>query len=176
MKSIFSRIFLTIVIAQTLFAIDVPKPPSGFDWQEIPELKAAFLRPKDWFFKREESKGTLAYFITKESIEKGGEFQTGLTIEVFHLKKDTASERGKYLIAQIAVKQHAEMWSRDYGPFKQFGCDYKDSESVVHNLTIANPKTNTLYLFIFESPIAEWESAWKLGKPIMDNLAIDDEI
>jgi hypothetical protein len=68
------------------------------------------------------------------------------------------------------------MWSRDYGPFKQFGCDYKDSESVVHNLTIANPKTNTLYLFIFESPIPGSESAWKLGKPIMDNLAIDDDI
>jgi hypothetical protein len=46
----------------------------------------------------------------------------------------------------------------------------------VHNLTVANPKTNTLYLFIFESPVSEWDNAWKLGKQIMDDLAIDDEI
>jgi hypothetical protein len=43
-------------------------------------------------------------------------------------------------------------------------------------LTIANPKTNTLYLFIFESPIDNRDEAWKLGKQIIDNLAIDDDV
>jgi hypothetical protein len=51
---------------QNIAAIDVPPPPPGFTWQEIPELKAAFLKPNGWFFKREEQKATLAYFITKE--------------------------------------------------------------------------------------------------------------
>jgi len=37
-------------------------------------------------------------------------------------------------------------------------------------LTVANPKTNTLYLFIFESPIAGWMKAWKIGKQILDTL------
>lgn len=40
--------------------MDLPPPPSGFSWQEVPELKAAFLKPNGWFFKREEEKGTLA--------------------------------------------------------------------------------------------------------------------
>jgi len=41
----------------------------------VSELKAAFLRPQAWFFKREEQKGTLAYFITKEEIVQGGELK-----------------------------------------------------------------------------------------------------
>jgi hypothetical protein len=41
---------------------------------------------------------------------------------------------------------------------------------------VANPKTNTLYLIIFESPEAEWDMAWKAGQKIMDTLALDDEI
>jgi len=41
---------------------------------------------------------------------------------------------------------------------------------------VANPKTNTLYLFIFESPETNWDSAWKIGKQILDSLVIDDEI
>lgn len=69
-------LLLTLSV-DTIAAVDVPPPPPGFTWQEIPELKAAFLKPNGWFLKREEQKGTLAYFITKENIDKNGEFQTG---------------------------------------------------------------------------------------------------
>jgi hypothetical protein len=62
-------LFATLSL-QTVAAIDVPPPPPGFTWQEIPELKAAILKPNGWFFKREEQKGTLAYFITKENLDK----------------------------------------------------------------------------------------------------------
>ena len=169
-----------ILPIETISAIDVPAPPPGFTWQEIRELKAAFLKPNGWFFKREEQKGTLAYFITKENIDKSGEFQTGLTINVFRLKKDSAVERGKDLIDQLAATKHGEKWAKDVGPFREFGCLTRDTDasgtSVVHTLTVANPKTNTLYLLIFESPDTEWDAAWKTGKQIMDMLAIDDEI
>jgi hypothetical protein len=176
----FVLLVLFAALLEAAIAIDLPSPPPGFTWQEIPELKAAFLRPNGWFFKREEQKGTLAYFITKEDIEKNGEFQTGLTINAFHLKQESAVERGKHLIDQLAATKHAKAWAQDIGPFKEFGCLYKDADasgtSVVHTLTVANPKTNTMYLFIFESPESNWDASWKLGKQIMDTLAIDDEI
>lgn len=86
------------LLTPILFAIDLPKAPVGFTWQEVPELKAAFLKPEGWFFKQENKNGTLAYFITQEDLAKNGEFATGLTINVFHLKKDSAVERGKALI------------------------------------------------------------------------------
>jgi len=166
MKRVALAGLLALLILQAALAIDLPAPPPGFTWQEIPELKAALLRPGGWFFKKEEQKGTLAYFITKEDISETGEFQTGLTVNVFHLKKDSAVDRGQNLIEQIAATKHGEKFSREVGPFKEYGCLYKDTDatgtSVVHTLAVANPKTNTLYLFIFESPQASWDEAWKL--------------
>jgi hypothetical protein len=179
------RELLQLTLLATLFvhagpATDLPVPPAGFTWQEIPELKAAFLLPKSWFFKREKNKDTLAYFITKESIENGGEFQTGLTVNVFRHKKDNAVETAKYYIDQLAAKKHGEKWARDVGPFKEFGCLTRDTDAsgttVVQTLMVANPKTNTLYLFIFESPGANWDSDWTIGKQIIDSLVIDDEV
>jgi hypothetical protein len=177
--------FSLIALVAALFVhivtpTELPPPPPGFTWQQIPELKAAFLRPNGWFFKREENKETLAYFVTKENIENNGQFQTGLTVNVFRLKKDTAVEKGKGFIDQLAAKKHGEKWARDMGPFKEFGCLTRDTDpsgtTGVQTLMVANPKTNRLYLFIFESPEANWDSAWKIGKQIMDLLVIDDEI
>lgn len=176
-------LLLTLLATPFLYAghsTDRPAPPPGFAWEEIPELKAAFLRPNGWFFKREKGEGTLAYFITKESIENGGEFQTGLTVNVFLRKKGSAVETAKEYIDQLTTKKHGEEWARNVGQFKEFGCLTRDTDAsgttVLQTLMVANPKTNTLYLFIFESPEANWDSAWKIGKPIIDSLVLDDGI
>jgi len=95
MKKIVLLASVVAFFAQTLNAIDLPKAPSGFTWQEVPELKAAFLKPDGWFFKRENNKDTLAYFITQEDLTKNSEFSTWLTLNVIHLNKDSAVERGK---------------------------------------------------------------------------------
>jgi hypothetical protein len=179
MRELLLLAFLVAIRVHSSPVTDRPTPPPGFTWQEIQELKAAVLRPQGWFFKREESKGTLAYFITKESIENGGEFRTGLTVNVFRHKKDSAVDTAKIYIDQMAAKYHAEKWSKRVGPFEEFGCRFKDSDSsgttVSQALMVANPKTNTLYLFIFESPESDWDSAWPIGKQILDTLAIDDD-
>lgn len=176
MKKLLLCVFAASALSQPIFAVDLPAPPAGFTWQQVPDLKAAFLKPDGWFFRHEEQKGTLAYFITKESIEQGGDFSTGLTINVFRGLKESAVGHGESLIEQIASQMHGEKWARTVGPFQEFGCDAADSQSVMRYLAVANPKTNTLYLFIFESPVSDWDSAWKLGKQIMDNLAIDDGV
>jgi hypothetical protein len=84
------------------------------------------------------------------------------------------------MIDQLAANKHGEKWNRDSGPFKEFGCLVKDTDAtgtiVMQTLAIAKPQTNTLYYFIFKSPAADWDGAWKIGKPILDTLAIDDEI
>lgn len=176
MKKLVYGILVAWLFAQPVWAVDLPAPPSGFTWQQIPELKAAFLKPDGWFFKHEEQKGTLAYFITKEDISRGGDFSTGLTVNVFQGLREPAPQRGQELIEQIASKMQCEVHTRTVGPFQESGCDAKDSVSVMHYLTVANTKTRTLYLFIFESPVADWNNAWTLGKQIMDNLALDDGV
>ena len=171
-------ILFAALFTQPLRALDLPKPPSGFTWQEIPEMKAAFLRPEGWFFRQETNKGTLAYFITKEDISRGGEFDTGFTVNVFR-KQDSAVERGKAMIDKMVSERHGQKWTRSAGPFQEFGCRVKVADesgtTVMESLALANPKTNTLYLFMFESPESSWEAAWRIGKPIMDTLAIDDD-
>jgi hypothetical protein len=182
MKTIKKIVLLTLVVglfAPTLLSMELPKAPSGFTWQDIPELKAAFLKPEGWFFKQEVDKGTLAYFITKEDITKTGQFDTGLTVNVFRLKQDSAVQRGKAMIDKMASDNHGKTWTQSVGAFQEFGCLIKQTDAsgtiVMHALTVANPKTNTLYLFLFESPESGWDAAWKIGKPIMDTLAIDDD-
>ena len=179
MKKIMLLALVTALFTQVLSATELPKAPSGFAWQEIPDLKAAFLKPDGWFFKRESNKGTLAYFITKEDMNETGHFDTGLTVNVFQLKEGSAVERGKAMIDQMATQHHVMTSSQAAGSFQEFGCEVRDTNAsdtiVMHALTVANTKSNTLYLFIFESPVATWDAAWKLGEQIMDSLAIDDD-
>jgi hypothetical protein len=147
----------------------------------VSELKAAFLKPQGWFFKREEQKGTLAYFITKENIDQNGEFKTGLSINVFtNLKKSKAVDQAQYMIANLVKKYHVEPHERRVGVFYELRCELKDSDAtgtiVMRELAVANTKTDTLCLFIFESPESEWSTASKTGDQVMDQLILDDEI
>lgn len=176
MKRILLATLMSLGLVNPLLAVDLSTPPPGFTWQQVPELKAAFLKPDGWFFQQEEQKGTRAYFITKENIEHGGDFSTGLTVNVFRGLKEPSVSHGEQLIDQIVSQTNCEKWGRTVGSFQEFGCNAKDSQSVMRYLTVANPRTNTLYFFIFESPVAEWDDAWRLGKQIMDNLAIDGDI
>lgn len=180
MKRIWWLAVVWILLLPQLGAIDLPKAPDGYSWQEIPELKAALLKPNGWFFHHEETDGTSAYFITREDLSKGGEFTTGVTVNVFHLKRDSAVDRGAGMISKMAADHHVKGWQRAFGPFNEAGCELRDTDAtgtiVMQALTVANPKTNTLYLVIFESPAKQWDSAWKVGKPIMDTLALDDGV
>jgi len=180
-KRVLPLVTVLLLWTQILFAMDLPTAPDGYSWQEIPEIKAAFLKPTGWHFKRESKKGTLAYFITKEDIDKVGRFDTGLTINVIReMKGRSAVEYAKSFIDRLTSDKRGEQWTRTSAPLVQFGCRYKAADArgmaKVHTLMVANQKTNTLYLFIFESPESEVDSTGKTGERIMDMLAIDDEI
>jgi hypothetical protein len=177
-----ASVLLLAFCSGMIFAADLPTAADGFTWQEVPELKAAFLKPQGWFFKREEQKDTLAYFITKENIDQSGDdFKTGLSVNVFRkLKKSKAIDQAQYMIANLVKKYHVEPFQRNIGPFYQLGCELKDTDStgtiMMREIAVANEKTNTLYLFIFESPESEWGTASKTGEQIINKLALDDEI
>jgi len=169
-----------VVSSAVVLAADLPPAPDGFTWQEVPDIKAAVLKPQGWFFKREQQKDTRAYFITNENIDQGGDFKTGLSVNVFRkLKKSKATDQAKSMIANLVDKYHVEPFERKTGSFYELGCELKDTDEsgtiVMRELAVANEKTNTLYLFIFESPEAEWNAASKVGEQIMDKLALDDE-
>ena len=88
-----SAIPLSLIFAASVYAMELPAPPTGFSWREVPEIKAAFLMPSGWQFKRQAQGNTLALLITQGDIDKDGRFNTGLTINVLrNAKPGTAVE------------------------------------------------------------------------------------
>ena len=51
MKEFLLLALFVALFTRSLHAAELPKASSGFTWQEVPELKAAFLKPNGWFFK-----------------------------------------------------------------------------------------------------------------------------
>lgn len=163
---------------------DLPTAPQGFSWKHIDEIKAAFLIPDGWYFKREIQKNTLAYFITQENIDKQGLLETGLTVNVMRrLTAISAHTYARQFIAKLTSEnQVLHTWELGTGDLQGYGCQIKIPGSkdrpaiMMHSLAIANIRTNTLYILMFESPENKWPSAWEKGKVIMDMFALDDEI
>jgi hypothetical protein len=188
--------WLTTIAAATVLAIvpmmaagtstvELPDAPSGFSWKQIPEIKAAFLFPQGWQFKKEKQGATLAYFMTPTKFDKQPGFDTGLTINVFKRLKDrNAVTYAQEFIANLASRHElVKQWETSIGHMQGYGCQVKmtaDDEghpaTRVHYLAIASRTTNTLYVLFFEAPEEAWESAWESGRQMLELFIIDDEV
>lgn len=184
MKQIFALLlFLTMTASAQQSAL--PEPPEGYAWQWCEEIKGGFLKPDGWFFKKAGKGDTLGFFITKEDIDKEGKFLTGLTVNVLmdipEKKNIKASDYAK-LFREEARKtgDFVREWNNVVGPFQAAGFLHEKEDKAgafkVHNLLIANDKTGTVYLVMFEAPSAEWDATWKIAEPILKQLYVDDEI
>jgi hypothetical protein len=159
---------------------NLPPAPDGFSWERLPVIRATVLRPKGWFFKHEGNKATQAYFVTKESIEKGGKYETGLTIQAMRMRKGVKPSQFAEKYAETIVKSGQvdveKTWKAEGGPFQTLGSRYVTHGDPPHHqqsLLIANDKTGTLYIILFESPQSQWDEAWKLGQPMLKQLLLD---
>jgi hypothetical protein len=157
---------------------DLPHAPKGFHWERAAEIKAAFLSSDGWFFRREKKESTYAYFVTRENIAEAGEFRVGLSVnDMPHLQGKHAVEYARQFIAAYPRgKKLLKTWDASMDPFQGGGCLVEDETTTMHTLIVGNPKTNTLYLFIFEAPTSEWPDAWRSGQKMMRLLRIDAEI
>lgn len=163
----------------------LPKPPQGYSWEWCWEIKAAFLKPDGWFFKKDRKGDTPGFFITRENLVKEGSFKTGLTVNVIPkipAKKNISAYEFTRKFRDEARKsvKFIREWDKDMGPFRSVGFLYekddKDGAFKVHSLLISNDGTGTVYLVTFEAPSVEWEAAWKIAEPVIKLLYIDDTI
>ncbi len=179
-------LFLQGLIAFAGVPAHLPPAPKGYSWRWFESIKAGLLVPQGWFVKEENKGGTRAFFITKESIDKGGRFKTGFSLNVIeNSPKKTGSPPSEYtkqFISKMAsTTQSSEVrpvgdgtYFKGYGGFFRFR-PTKEDAVVQYTLALGNDKTGTLYICTFESPEREWSGAWKLGSTIMDNLALETE-
>lgn len=170
-----------------LHALDLPAPPKGFVWVEAIEIKGAFLKPTNWYFKKHKQGMTQGYFITKEDINKKGHFSTGATINVIpnipSKTNMTPTEYAKAFIKKASASRQIikEPWRHSMGPFNSYGVVLKNSDPKqgdynTHNLVIGNDSTGTAYLVIYEAPSVNWRESWKIGEIILGKLYIDSDI
>ena len=175
--------FLPAFIAATLAAQDPPPAPEGFTWKKLDAIKASFLMPNGWHFKAETHGATLAYFLSEESIDAKAEFETGLTLNVFHLRQDKAQERAVGVLAEYAQapgNELVEAWEAGTGVVKGVGGRIRKVEKgypplMLVVVAIGNSRTNALYVLIFESPESRWKQAWEKGEKMLDLFLLDDE-
>ena len=163
----------------------LPSAPSGYSWQRLVTIKSALLKPDGWFLKQTKKGQTDAFFITKEDIDQSGAFQTGLTLNCIRdVPKKTGQTPSDYAasFANAAATKYklVERSSSQQGPFHGVRFRYVDApvgkESItVYQLLIANDKTGTLFLVIFEAPTSTWSEAWKSGDTILKKMLLDDE-
>ena len=114
---------LAAVSAPALVAQAPPPAPDGFSWKSIESVKASFLTPTGWHFREEDHDGARAFFITQEEIVDGGQYETGLSVNVQKLKKDPAPERAaQFIAALMAANEALDSWKRQQGALEAFGC------------------------------------------------------
>jgi hypothetical protein len=182
------------LLATALFSIhafgglDLPPAPKGYKWNKILKDQSALLQPEGWFFKEIHPKGTDAYFVTKQNIDKEGSFSTGLSLNVlYNIDKKAKVSPSQYAIATIQQMQSSTTDevlladAKQMGPFKNFICRIKDKKPnaetvIIHYFYVANDETGTLWMFFFEAPEKEWDKAWETGSVLLKNLLIESEI
>jgi hypothetical protein len=162
-------------------AAERPQPPAGYSWQEVPEAKAALLKPDGWHYRLDVKQDGMLASITQEDVEKEGRFRTGLVVNIFPKSKPgNAVEYASAFITKIAEADNQKVFANKIGPLETFSCRVHrksaDESFITANLMVANPKTGTVYLFIFRAPEAGWKDAWVKGELMMNKLAIDDEL
>lgn len=53
------------------------------------------------------------------------------------------------------------------------GCFTRDEGTVLYTLVIANPKTNSLYQFLFSAPESEWNDTWPVGEKMIGSVVLE---
>jgi hypothetical protein len=116
--------------------------------------------------------------VSREDIDKAGAFRVGLTVNVMpHLPGRDAAEVARGALAQmIDGKTRHDCGDVDMKQFVGGGCLVEDATTTMRCLTLANPKTNTLYVFIFEAPTGEWAEADPVGREILGRMMLDDDV
>ena len=89
--------------------MDLPTAPAGYSWQEIPEIRAAFLKPTGWHFKRESQRGPRRFHHARKTFDNVGPIHTGLTINVIReMKGRSAVEYAKSFVDRLTSDKRGE--------------------------------------------------------------------
>ena len=178
---------LILTLASVLHAeAQVPPAPEGFAWQRLAPIKSLVLKPDGWFYKHEKKGETDGFFISREDVNQSRRFRTGLTLNcVRDVPGKTGRSPSVYAasLVEAAAADHSltDRSSSEQGPFRGIVFRYVSAPAgeevvTIHQVLIANDKTGTLFMVLFEAPTEDWEEAWLKGEVMLKRLMLDDEV
>lgn len=162
------------------------KPIPGYVVQNLEPLGGEILRPENWHFRRLMNDDALAFQIAKEDISNGGEFETGLTI---NLVKDVTkkSRVSPSIYAAYFIKdklKNAELVTRDAsrrdGDFLREGILIRENKTLTEKTQpfkigytlYANDKTDLLIIMVFGTPESEWDANDEIYTIMMEQVIL----
>jgi hypothetical protein len=141
--------------------------------------------PRGWYVRHREGGGTRAVFITLESIEKHGRFQTGLSVNAIRdIPKKTslsATAYAKGLIEKMAqTHQNRGIVEHSAGVLKGWASFFRSKSAdgnmvVQYTIASGNDETGSAFVVTFESPEMEWHDTWKMGSRLVQSVSIKDD-
>ncbi|MDO7876821.1 hypothetical protein Q5H93_18900 [Hymenobacter sp. ASUV-10] len=190
MRYLLAILALLLTLPARAQRLDTPlaEPPAGFHWQPLPEARAALLLPDGWYFRPEVQKNNLTYYLTQDQMGESGQYQAGLSLHVVRrAKKYTRLPAPAYaerLMLRAGFGQgqrQQEQGHRTEGPLALRWVRYREAlpdaePRMVYQLAMANGKTDTLYLLVFEGPEKEWAELWPLGQTMVRELTLDSKL
>ena len=138
------------------------------------------LKPDGWFTRTDFENGTSALFVSKQDISAGGQFDTGLSLNfVTDVKRKSGLRASQYayqMLSQVLKgnQQLAAFGSPSKNGVMTLGLRIKNEriDRIILYYTVADDNKDTLYIFLYEAPLRDWDTAWQTGEPMFRNLRI----
>lgn len=154
----------------------LPASPEGYEWYESTEGVGSFLKPDGWFVSEESSGNNIkALFITRENIEVGGGYLTGMSVNQINNFAKTYSEVPSQYAASIAAElaSTGEVLLQDVVTSNAYDMNIlrvklSDSDIIVHYIIIGMDSRDQVYIIMFESPENLWEQDRQHGVQMLD--------
>ena len=157
--------------------VTLPRAPSDFVWHFFDAINAYLLVPGGWFVDFEKNSGVFACFITREDYSKTRSFSTGVTVQVIVKPRGVVStNRIGVMVENLKKKNRIILLTgMNNGIFRGTIVQYNPEKSAfrIHEIILANTKTNTIYIVIFRCPEKSWSRSWPTGKTILNMLGFD---
>lgn len=169
----------------------LPPPPEGFVWRMYKNV--LFIKPDQWHEQvRDESSEKITlktYAASAENFSASKPFETGMTVQIMSGFKTSTKIPAREL-ALLYVKPSLEKLAagpkedvlifdnKTNGTITNVVLRYRDAPTgmtpiVIHKFLVANNATDSVHIFIFESPETNWnENFERYGVPFMRKLNI----
>lgn len=176
--------------AEVLQSIEtqLPSPQAGATWKLFRNV--VFQKPADW--KEHERTGsigpipTFTWAASAEDFSPTKYFEMGITVQIIdgsaRNMKSAARTIATALLHPILRSHKPEeiliQSQRVHGDNETTILRYKDAPPgltpiIVHRYTIANDTTDTVHIFVFESPEATWDANWaKYGTLFLSRINV----